>query len=44
MHVLVGVASDADIPTPRLQGDDNQLLASEIISADDDLSAVANFA
>ena len=40
--MLVGVASDVDTPTPHIQGDDNQLLASEIISANDDLSVVSN--
>ena len=38
----VGVADDVDTPTPYIQGDDNQLLANEITSANDDLSVVSS--
>ena len=41
--MLVGVADAVDTPTPYIQGDDNQLVANEITSANDDLSVVSNF-
>ena len=39
----MGVANDVDMPTPHIQGDDIQLMANEITSANDDLSVVSNF-
>lgn len=38
----MGVANDADTPTPYMQGDDVQLMANEVTSANDDLSVVSN--
>ena len=40
--MLVDVAHDEDTPTPYIQGDDNQLLASEVTSADNDLSVASS--
>lgn len=42
MVSVVGVAHDADTPTPHMQGDDNQILANEITSASNDHIIISN--